>query len=929
MVARRLFRSSLHQHADPAQRIAGVAELAPESDELAALLAADPAPEVRLCAANRCTNLDALANAWIDETDPAVLSAIAAALGTVLAESPDAARAMGFLDSNSCTDAIRAEVAGRTTDAQRRRLAIAAIQDEPALIELALTADYAETRMAAAERVHTPEGLRQLADAAERTDRGVARHARKRINAIADRAGQAAEADAILSDLEALADKPGPILTAVIELNRRWEALLLSDDPVRRARCETARQMLQARFDREQEEQRARARFDHDMNEWLAKADPPATPDELSARLTQLTRLREQGEKFADPSGTAKLEEADQHVERWTRELHAIAGAEALVVEAEQLAAGTGIDNAKLPERWQALDLSIRTPGLTRRFEAALIVVEQRRLAQIRAAEQEASAARDHVHSLLDTAERALAAGQFQAARAAVAEIRGRKADARSLTKPTVQRLSRLTQELTDLERWESFGQQQARVQLCERAEAAATLALDPPRLAVEVRTLRSEWKALDQQHAGVPKALWVRFDRACEKAYAPAARHFAEQAALRERARKQREEFIATAAAHAPKMLDEPRDWRAIERWLQETDHRWRDGELGSIEPKAWKSLDARLKAALAPLRGALSEARDQATARRAALIEEVTALAARAMERDAPAQVKAIQAQWQAQAKEMALAPRAERALWKQFRAACNAVFEAREAKRKREDDLKQEGRRALEDICAQVEQLALATDNEDQQLRRALRDLEGQWKQRARASDPALRGLESRLTKAKKSLEAALSARARGREAAVWQTLAAKERLCGELESLLDSRDGVADAAARSNAQWSALPALPAAWEKAMLGRRDSALRALVDETAAAACRTQIERGAESRREMLLEMEILLGLESPPDLQAQRLALQVKHLRDRFQNAGAIRPSTAGELLLAWCAQPGVLDARDRQRYERVISAMERGR
>jgi hypothetical protein len=156
-----------------------------------------------------------------------------------------------------------------------------------------------------------------------------------------------------------------------------------------------------------------------------------------------------------------------------------------------------------------------------------------------------------------------------------------------------------------------------------------------------------------------------------------------------------------------------------------------------------------------------------------------------------------------------------------------------------------------------------------------------------------------------------------------------LVAKERLCGELESLLDSRDGIADAAARSNAEWTALPALPAAWEKAMLARRDSALRALADETAAAACRTRIEGGAESRREMLLDMEILLGLECPPDLQAQRLALQVKHLRDRFQNAASIRPRTAGELLLAWCAQPGVLDARDRQRCERVISVMERAR
>src|SRR4029450_2466681 len=124
------------------------------------------------------------------------------------------------------------------------------------------------------------------------------------------------------------------------------------------------------------------------------------------------------------------------------------------------------------------------------------------------------------------------------------------------------------------------------------------------------------EWSALDQKHGGTPKAMSERFDRACARAYAPAARYFAEQAALQKQARKQRDEFIASIAAQAPTLLVEPRGWRAIERWLREADRRWRDGDLGSIDPKAWKALDARFKAELAPLRDALSASRDQAKA-------------------------------------------------------------------------------------------------------------------------------------------------------------------------------------------------------------------------------------------------------------------------------------------------------------------------
>src|SRR5437588_4744497 len=247
MLSERLFRSTLH-HADPARRAIAVAKLPSESDELAVLLATDPAPEVRIAAANCCNNLSVLATAWENESDAAVRAVLAAALGTLLSESPDSVRATALLGAAQCTDAMRAHVARRAPDMARRRSAIAAIREEALLVELALTAEDAKTRMAAAQHVCTPDGLRKLADAARNKDRGVARLARKRLDAIGNREDDAVQADVIVSQLEALVSKPGAILTTVIELNRRWQALNLSEDPARVARCEAARQMLQARF---------------------------------------------------------------------------------------------------------------------------------------------------------------------------------------------------------------------------------------------------------------------------------------------------------------------------------------------------------------------------------------------------------------------------------------------------------------------------------------------------------------------------------------------------------------------------------------------------------------------------------------------------------------------------------------------------------
>lgn len=926
MMIPRLFRPP-HEDPDPAKRALAAQELAADSDELAALLA-DPVSDVRRAAAARCARLAPLIAAWGEEQDTAARGAIAETLVRLLAEADVGAIAAEFLGSQTCTDAIRAGVARRAQDGERRRTAIAAIRDESALVELALAGERSELRLAAAERVHSLDALRRLADAARDKDRGVARLARTRVDAITTGDQQVAEADEILARLEALAARDGPILEELIALNRRWARLPLAHDEARRARQDAAQRALKERFDREHEAEQARVRFDRAVDELDAVRDAPQTAEELASLRARLASLRDEADRSSDETARTRLQAVGDRLDLWAGEADLRAGAESMVVEAERLADGTSIDNAGLPERWQALSLAIRTPALTRRFEAALMRIEQHRLAHVHAAEQQASAARRELHQLLHAAEQALAAGQVHAAREAADRLKARKSGAGTLPKPTHQRISRLTQQLVDLERWESFGQRQARETLCARAEALLATPMEAAGLAAEVRKLREEWKALDQQHAGVPKAMWERFDRACEQAYAPAARHFAEMAARKAEARKRREAFIEAAAASSVELLGQaPRDWRAVERWLRDTDHAWRAGELGSVDPKAWKALDARLRDALAPLRDALAVARSGAKSGRQALVDEAKALAEKAMERDAPSRVKELQARWQANAREMPLHPRDERALWDAFRAACNAVFEARHAKRRQEEAAKSDAHRALEAIVAEIEQLA-AAGLDEAETRRALRDAESRWRKQHDERDHGARGTESRYRKARAAVEAALAARSRERQASVWQTLAAKERLCEEVDAMaVEARVAADDAvAADVRGRWDALPALSGAWEKRMIARRDHALASLADGDRARARAAAIEQARPIRERLLLDLEISLGLSSPAELNAERLALQVAKLRDRFQSAGGAQ--SAQETLLAWCAEPGVADPRDRQRIERVLVAFARG-
>jgi hypothetical protein len=135
----------------------------------------------------------------------------------------------------------------------------------------------------------------------------------------------------------------------------------------------------------------------------------------------------------------------------------------------------------------------------------------------------------------------------------------------------------------------------------------------------------------------------------------------------------------------------------------------------------------------------------------------------------------------------------------------------------------------------------------------------------------------------------------------------------------------RSGDEDAEKVATEQWTALRAAAGA-EKAMLARRCGD-RAFYDQGTADAYYGRMDEVAAARADLLLELEIELWLDIPPELQAQRLALQVRKLRDRFQTgAGA---NTPAERLIAWCATPGVADGRDRQRADRLFARVGRAR
>ena len=301
---------------------------------------------------------------------------IAQALARALAAMQDAVAAQALLAAGECTDAVRIDVASRALDPEIRHMAIECIREEDALIELALTAARAEARKEAAGRVQTLAGLKALAEAAREKDRGVATLARARVREINRRAARQAEADAVLAQLEGVAVESGPILTAVVNLSHRWKELEPDQDAARAARFDAVWQTIQARFDREQQEQRAKARFEQRVNECLVALAGAALParDELARLHEELDALRVEARQRGMVAPVSRLDEAQERIGRWGSERAALEVAETLLAEAEGRVASGADDCGDLEARW-AVDRAARLlsaiRGLCRRWRGA------------------------------------------------------------------------------------------------------------------------------------------------------------------------------------------------------------------------------------------------------------------------------------------------------------------------------------------------------------------------------------------------------------------------------------------------------------------------------------------------------------------------------------------------------------------------------
>lgn len=748
--------------------------------------------------------------------------------------------------------------------AWRERI-LAAEGDDAALLQLAKEAPGVDLKLAVVSALTREEVLKQAVREFRDQDKRLYRAAKSRWQEAVARREALAEAPLLIAAARNLVGQESVPANRLVELDRAWEALnagLLDDALV--SEFAEARAQLVAKVRQYGEGEQAVARWlaaadaaIHALTQGLAAvaqgttADTSAPADSPAAKAAALLQLLEEV-----PGATGTASDA-RCIEKTDAARRALALASSVVQRAEFLkslppagVADEAEEKARI-DQWRGFP-EVADEGLqallAHRFSAWRNSGSEKRQRdeEARRAHERETSAEERKRRLaaiqrhVESAEAAQAGGHVDELTRLMALL-DKALERGPVNAALTKRIDALRQEQIRLRDWQRWAGAQRREELVTEAQALAKAAgekISVKAHADAIDKLRERWKELDKLGGATSKALWTAFDGALKSAYAPVAAHLEKLKAARNEnlaARNRVIEGLVKAAAATPV------DLRSRARALEEARIAWR--KLGPIEhtvprqaQKGDDAVTARYAAAVQALEAPLSQAYGDATRERERLIAAAKSLGeARPLARDAIDKVRALQAQWQAHAKSLALPRRDENALWTAFKAATDSVFTARDAAR-------------------------------------AARDAEAGERNKARAERDAARTARE-AEAARQRASAAQAAQAR------FDALIEAMRLC-------DEREAAGEASPELEARWSAVANLPKAWKPAMEARfrgtspKGDLPAALLNLEVACGIDSPAEF-AEARRKLKLlalknAMESRRGAAAaPPDLERDLLA------------------------------------------------------
>ncbi len=944
------------KHADPRVRCQAISSDSVPPEDVATAASEDSDPQVRRCAVERLNDPELLARLLDTETVTDVRDAALRRLRDLLAGPKDNHPPLDLrlkIMGHAASDDLCAFLARKAEAATIRMEVLEHISDTDMLIVIAVEDPVSSVRLAALERISDPQGWEIVAHNARKRDKQISRLARERLRAYHQVEEDRGTAERLCREMEDL-----PVNGPVAGRRGRFQHLvgqwagLASDIPRQTSeRFVQARELAAAEIGRLEKIVSERRAICVDLEDLLGRLRTEGEGGAVSSQELQqdlddtVRRWRSLG--MASVEGEPQeqrylklVHRVQQTLERREQDRLRAVPLESLLGEAREMLNEPVVPDERLirqlQQRWAGLqqpESDHRGAPLQQEFDNILPRLRKR----VKDQESQRRQALEKADGLLADMETALDQGELGRALSLRDRIRHLIKTARSPAETKraagLQRRLRSMQPRVDhLKDWRHWGSDRARERLCAEIEALAGSERTAADIAARVRNAREAWKRIDRAEGPAGEESWQRFDQACTRAYAPYQHERQEQAArLREHLQRKRELCDELEAFMRDTDWNHV-DWQEADQRVHRARKRWR--RIGPVSRKARKAIEQAYREVLERLESHLEVKRESELRRRRALITRVEELVDFKDPRAASREVRQIQAGWRPVVQ---AAPSVEQALWKQFRAACDAVFgrisqEQEAATAELENHLAQ--KKAL---CDKLESLLGNPDLDAAALTAAFAEAGREWGRIGIVPRKDERAMEARFEAINKRFGERRRQQERLAAEAELHVVEQRSRLCENLEhealEMVLTEEARQSLLESTQVAWQALGPLTLPQEALLLERFELAARVLGgDDSARKALFDTLTANLKQRRQLCLQLEIAAEIESPPEYADAKMQLQVSRLSDALhhrQASSRTAKEALRDLLIAWYQTgpvPGDAQGELEARFERVMAALK---
>lgn len=460
--------------------------------------------------------------------------------------------------------------------------------------------------------------------------------------------------------------------------------------------------------------------------------------------------------------------------------------------------------------------------------------------------------------------------------------------------------LEQLDETLTKLQDWKNYAVLPKKQELIEKLESFKHSKEHPETLAVKIKRLQEEWKALSKGGRDQDESLWEKFHSLAQEVYQPCRDYFAEQAIIRQNNLNSCKQLVSQLQDYLANHDWAAANWKDVEKVIRVARAEWRN--FTPTERAATQPVLADFEAALTAIQQKLNDEFNRNANLKKELIANAQQLVSLEDSRKATDEVKKLQAQWQTIG---ATTRKEEQHLWREFRDACDAVF----AKRQQQSvEFKAELEANLTAANTLVNELNALSDLSGQALtdaRKRVEEIRQAFGALGQFPKANVNDIKSAFTKAIDTFESKIQQESTALKQQIWVNLFNVNNVVRLYELSLIGGAPVDDADVQSSI--AAISHWPAGGLKAIQQK-------LVHVSASADTKENLL----ALQELCIRAEILVGAETPAEYQAQRTAYQVNQLQQSFGRKAQDIVSEFEALIMEWIA----VGAVETKEYDTLI-------